>query len=132
MSPWTVWTPRLRSLLRIVAALTFLQSGFPAWAGRSLGPEANWIASMLEVLAGGLMLLGWFTRPAGIALAVLSLLGYAGLHWRQGADLLILGFREVGVYLFVWLYLAAAGPGPWSIDERAKARDSKPGSRLYI
>lgn len=136
MSPWTVWTPRLRSLLRIAAALTFLQSGFPIWVARSLGFEANWIASMLEVIAGGLMLLGWFTRPVAIALAVLTLVGYLGRHWPHGAESLIDGFAEIAVYFLLWLYLAAAGPGPWSLDERSGRKPEhagrSPGSRLYI
>ncbi|MBX9600433.1 MAG: DoxX family protein [Bryobacteraceae bacterium] len=126
MSRWMPWAPRLLSMLRIAAALTFLQSGFPIWAGR-LGPQVNWLTSMLEVLAGGLMLLGWFTRPAGITLALMALLGYTGIHWWQGADSWLLGLREISVYIFLWLYLAAAGPGPWSIDERA----TRPGSRSH-
>lgn len=123
---WRSWAPQLLSILRIVAAFLFIQVGtaklfaFPGavmpGGGTAAAWSLPWIAGVLEVLGGGLLLLGLFTRPVAFILsgemAVAYFYGHAPLgFWpvlNQGAVAVI--------YCFVFLYLSAAGPGPWSLD----------------
>src|SRR5262249_19206913 len=74
------------------------------------------IAGVLEFFGGLLILLGLFTRPVAFILsgemAVAYFMGYApqGFWTLQNK-------RELGVfYCFLFLYLSAAGAGPWSLD----------------
>ena len=75
---WSVWAPRLLSILRIIAAFLFVQYGtakllaFPAaiMPGGGTAPLASLvgIASVLEMVGGTLLLLGLFTRPVAFLL----------------------------------------------------------------
>ena len=75
-----------------------------------------WFAAVIEVIGGTLILLGLFTRPVAFILsgemAFAYFLGHAGHgFWpvlNQGALAVI--------YCFLFLYISAAGPGPWSLD----------------
>ena len=69
---WSNWGPQLRSVLRIVAALIFVQAGTMKLFGFPVGMPAGatapflsqtWIGGFLEAVGGGLLVLGLFTRP---------------------------------------------------------------------
>jgi putative oxidoreductase len=123
------WTGYLRSLLRIVAAFLFMAHGTQklfAWPVDEPKDPAQLVslmglAGVLEVFGGALLLLGWFTRPVAFLLAGEMAVAYFLSHAPR-AFWPILNRGEVAVlYCFLFLYLAAAGPGPWSID-RARLR----------
>lgn len=123
------WTGYLRSLLRIVAAFLFMAHGTQklfAWPVDEPKVPAEIVslmglAGVLEVFGGGLLLLGWFTRPVAFLLAGEMAVAYFMAHAPRGFWP-ILNRGEVAVlYCFLFLYLAAAGPGPWSLD-RARSR----------
>ena len=126
------WTGYLRSLLRIVAAFLFMAHGTQklfAWPVDEPKDPAQLLslmglAGVLEVFGGALLLLGWFTRPVAFLLAGEMAVAYFMSHAPRGFWP-ILNRGEVAVlYCFLFLYLAAAGPGPWSIDwarSRSKA-----------
>ena len=69
---WSSWGPHLRSVLRIVAALIFVQAGtvklfgfpigMPPNGGTASFPSQVWIGGFLEVVGGALLALGLFTR----------------------------------------------------------------------
>lgn len=118
------WAPRLLSVLRIVTALLFIQHGTAKLFGI---PHIAYFdnlqllslmgfAGVLEVMGGLLVLIGWFTRPAAFILSGQMAFAYFMGHAPQGL-LPILNQGEPAVlFCFVFLYLAAAGAGPWSVD----------------
>jgi putative oxidoreductase len=121
------WAPRLLSLLRIVSALIFLEHGtqkllgFPPMAeGMSQPPPLSllWIGGILEALGGALLLIGLFSRPVAFVLAGEMAVAYWMFHAPRGLFPVLNDGDAAILYCFVFLYLAAAGPGPWSLDAR--------------
>jgi putative oxidoreductase len=119
------WAPRLLSVLRIVAALIFLLHGtqkllgFPPMAGGGAGPaflSLSWTAGFLEIVLGVPLLLGLFTRPAAFIAAGEMAFAYFIGHAPRNLFPTLNGGDAAILYCFVFLYIAAAGPGPWSID----------------
>jgi putative oxidoreductase len=123
---WKSWAPRLLSLLRIVTALTFMEVGsaklfgFPVavMPGGGTAPVGSlaWFAGVLEVFGGGLVLLGLFTRPVSFLLAGEMAVAYFHAHAPQGFWPVVNQGGGAILYCFAFLYLSAAGPGPWSVD----------------
>ena len=75
-------------------------------------------AGMLEIVGSLLMLLGLFTRPVAFILSGEMAVGYFVVHARQGHFFMpALNEGELAVlYCFIFLFLAMAGGGSWSID----------------
>jgi len=69
------------------------------------------------------MLLGLFSRPAAFILSGEMAAAYFYGHFPQGFWPVLNGGVDAILYCFLWLYISATGPGPWSIDARRKARD---------
>ena len=126
VSKWSGWGPQLRSVLRIVAALVFVQAGtvklfafpmgMPPNGGTApFGSEA-WIGGVLEVLGGALLVLGLFTRPVAFVLAGEMAVAYFQFHAPNGVWPIANGGMPAALYCFVWLYFSAAGGGAWSLD----------------
>jgi putative oxidoreductase len=125
---WAARAPELRSVLRIVAAFMFMLAGtskmfaFPAAilpGGRTvaLGSQIG-VAALLEVFGGGLILIGLFTRPIAFLLAGEMAVAYFQAHFPRGFWPTVNGGVPAALYCFIWLYISAAGPGPWSIDAK--------------
>lgn len=120
----TVWSPRLLSVLRIVAALLYLLHGTqklfavpPPASGATVALASRLgAAGVIELVGGALILLGLFTRPAAFICSGEMAFAYFLAHAPRG-PLPIGNAGEVPVlFCFVFLYLAAAGGGPWSLD----------------
>ena len=99
---------------------------------RLIVPNAT-VAGLLvmtgELLIGLAVLLGWFTRFSAALGLLINLTFYLTITWDvqpyyYGADL---------VFVFAWLTLLLAGPGPLSVDSwlagRALAGGTSTGSR---
>ena len=119
------WSPKLLSLLRIVAGLGFLQHGVSKYFGIPPFPmplnPLLYAAGAIELVAGALLVIGLFTRPAAFIASGMSAVGYFMVHAPQGFFPAVNGGEAIMLYAFVMLYLAAAGAGPWSVDAaRAK------------
>jgi putative oxidoreductase len=113
------------SVLRIVSALLFMQHGTqkmfnfpPSDKGPmpfNLMSEVG-IAGVLETFGGLLLLVGLFTRP--VAFVMSGMMAYA--YWFKHASSSIYPVINKGelaaLYCFVFLFLAFAGGGPWSLD----------------
>jgi len=130
VAKWSSFGPQLRSALRIVAAAMFMEAGtmkifaFPAGMPPDGGTAAFgtqvWIGGILEVACGALLLVGLFTRPAAFLMAGQMAVGYFQFHFPQGFWPTQNGGVTAVVYCFVWLYLSAAGAGPWSLDAKLR------------
>lgn len=132
---YSTWSPRLLSILRIVTALLFMEHGgqklfgwfggygLQATAGffeQNLGmaPGIFWatLAGVLELFGGLLILLGLFTRPVAFILAGEMAVAYFMAHAPQGFWPVLNRGELAVLYCFVFLYLAVAGGGLWSVD----------------
>ncbi|MGN6538525.1 MAG: DoxX family protein [Mesorhizobium sp.] len=126
----TVWAPRLLSVLRIMAALLFMAHGtmklfgFPD-SGRP-GPELFSLmgfAGTLEVVGGALLVIGLFTRPVAFILSGMMAVAYFMAHAPQDFFPIKNGGESAILFCFVFLYLVAAGAGPWSVDAARRSAD---------
>jgi putative oxidoreductase len=122
--PTAALGPRLLSVLRIVAAFLFIAHGtqklFGVPAAEPRDPVALFsllgVAGVLETFGGLLLLVGLFTRPVAFLLAGEMAVAYFLRHAPQ-AFWPLLNRGELSVlYCFLYLYLAAVGGGPWSLD----------------
>ena len=117
-----VWEPRVLSILRIVAGLMFMEHGlsklfnFPPGAMHPSFPALLWFAGVLECFGGALVALGLLTRPVAFLLSGEMAIGYFMFHAPKSLFPLINGGDAAVLYCFVFLYLAFAGGGAWSLD----------------
>lgn len=128
--------PYLLSVLRVVGAFLFMQHGaqkllsFPAPPPT---PPALFsllgLAGVLELVGGLLLLLGLFTRPVAFVLSGFMAVAYFMAHAPQGFWPLLNRGELAALYSFLFLYLAAAGGGPWSLDARRRENDLGLGRR---
>jgi putative oxidoreductase len=124
MANLTLWAPRVLSLLRIVAALLFIEHGamklfhfpLPQPGVPSPLPPMLLAAGWLEVAGGSLLALGLFTRPVAFLLSGEMALAYFMVHIKQGPWPAL--NQGDGPILFCWVffYLVFAGGGAWSLD----------------
>ena len=121
--PWlSRWHPQLLALLRIVTGLLFLEHAtskffaFPApFPMQPLAPMLT-AAGVIELVAGALITIGLFTRIAAFIASGEMAVGYFMFHFPQGFWPLVNKGEAAILFCFVFLYLAAAGPGAWAID----------------
>ncbi|MCJ2034067.1 DoxX family protein [Methylobacterium sp. J-068] len=127
----TTWAPRLLSILRIMAGLLFLEHGtqklfdFPARMGGGGAPDLltlPGIAGCLELVGGTLIVLGLFTRPAAFLLSGQMAFAYFIAHHPKSPFPALNGGDAAILFCFLFLYLAAAGAGPWSLDAQRRGR----------
>ena len=122
-------SPHLLSVLRIMSALLFLEHGtskllgFPPSPMPGHGPFQLFsmvgFSGVLEFVGGILLAIGLFTRVTAFILSGEMAVAYFMVHAPKGFFPMMMGGNngELAVlYCFVFLYLAAAGGGPWSID----------------
>ncbi|MBX6965091.1 DoxX family protein [Alcaligenes faecalis] len=126
------WTPRILSLLRIVTGYLLLTHGtakilgFPKvdmFANLQISSIYG-IAGILELVLGALLVIGLFSRFAAFIASGLCAFAYFIGHASAStvATPILNGGETAVLFCFAFLYLAFAGPGPWSIDAgRGKA-----------
>ncbi len=119
------WSPAALSVLRIVSGLIFLEHGtqkflgFPPGesAGSGLGFESlGAYAGIIEIVTGILIAIGLFTRPAAFLASGTMAVAYWYAHAPQDFYPVNNGGDAAILYCFVFLYLAVAGAGSWSVD----------------
>jgi putative oxidoreductase len=131
IAEWRSWSPQLLSVFRIVGAFLFFQFGSAKWfafpaaimPGGGTAPLGSlvWFASVIEVVGGGLLLLGLFTRPVAFLLAGEMAIAYFYGHAGGGFWPLLNQGTPAVFFCFLFLYLSSAGPGPWSLDAKRPA-----------
>ena len=132
------YAPTMLSVLRIVTGLIFLEHGTQKFLGFPPGEMAGvgWAfdnpgayAGIVELIAGGLLVLGLFTRLAAFIASGTMAVAY----WMAHAPQNFFPVNNMGdaaiLYCFVFLYLVFAGPGPISVDATL-GRRSVTGSRM--
>jgi putative oxidoreductase len=120
----TVWSPRVLSVLRIIAALLFMEHGlmkifhFPAAQPGAHDPlpmimmAAGWI----EIVGGAALALGLFTRPFAFLCSGEMAAAYFMAHLKGGFWPALNGGDGAILFCFIFFYLVFAGAGPWSLD----------------
>ena len=134
------FVPHALAALRIVSGYLFLQHGtaklfgfphvamfdrLPVWS--LLG-----VAGMLELAGGALLIVGVFTRLVALVVSGEMAFAYFLVHAPTGNALIpMLNDGEPAVlYCFVFLLLAVAGAGAWSVDAARSAAMAPPGLRI--
>ncbi|WP_342148625.1 DoxX family protein [Methylorubrum sp. SB2] len=123
------FAPQMLSVLRIVSALIFVAHGtqkilgFPASSMNPAMFSLPWIAGVLELVGGALLLIGLFSRPVAFVLSGEMAFAYFIGHAPKSLYPALNGGDAAILYCFVFLYIVFAGPGPWSVDaQRARGR----------
>lgn len=128
------WSPQVLSVLRIAAALLFMQHGtvklfgFPA-----AGPEnlqllsLIGLAAILELFGGALLLIGLFTRPVAFLLSGQMAVAYFMAHAPRDFFPINNGGELAALYCFVFFYFVFAGPGLWSLDAMWRRQSDREG-----
>ena len=113
--------------LRVVAALVlFEHATSQAWGvpnnparpfeGAPAIFSRTWVASWLELVGGTLIVLGLFTRPTAFVLSGLMAFAYFLVHAPRNFFPIVNRGEPAVLLCFIFLYLSAAGAGPYSID----------------
>ena len=124
------YQPQLLGILRIVAGLLFLSHGlvklfgFPP--GAPPGPQELMTlfgaGAVIELVAGALIMIGLFTRPAAFIASGEMAVAYWMFHAPSSPYPVANGGDAAILYCFLFLYLLAAGPGAFSVESRSPAR----------
>jgi putative oxidoreductase len=129
----TIWAPRVLSVLRIVAALLFMEHGTLKLLGFPPSPNPSpallslsGIAGVLELFGGALLAAGLFTRPVAFILSGEMAFAYWIAHAPRSFFPILNGGDAAILYCFVFLYFAFAGGGAWSIDAMRKTPETPP------
>lgn len=124
------WKPQVLSVLRFMAGLEILQHGMakilhfppvPQMANVQISSLMG-VGGLIELIGGALMVIGLFTRPTAFILCGFTAVAYFMVHASKSFYPILNGGELAVLYCFVFLYIFAAGPGPWSVDAaRGKA-----------
>jgi putative oxidoreductase len=126
MRRWISWAPQFLSILRIVAAVMIIPVGTMKLFAWPMGIPPNGgtvplmsqmgIGGILEVFGGALILIGLCTRPVAFILSGEMAVAYWQFHAPMGFWPMVNQGQPAIFLCFIFLYLSAAGPGPWSVD----------------
>jgi putative oxidoreductase len=134
LSSTTAGSPGLagatHAILRIIAGALFCMHGMPklfGWFG-GMGEAGGsaplfslmGLAGVLEVFGGLLILLGLFTRPVAVILALEMITAYFMAHFPQGPVPYLNGGELALLYMSVWIFLVGNGGGPVSLDGKMR------------
>jgi putative oxidoreductase len=114
-------------LLRVVAGLIFMQAGgtkifdwfggIPAqFGGHPKLMSQIGIGGMLELVGGALFMVGLFTRPVAFILSGEMAVAYFQFHFPHGFWPAQNHGEPAVLFCFIFLFFAAYGAGPWSLD----------------
>jgi putative oxidoreductase len=127
MNTYSAWTPRILSVLRIVAAYLILLHGTSKLLGLPPNPMFDnlsitslmGIAGIIELVFGTLLFIGLFSRFSAFILSGFTAAAYFIGHVAAKGNFLfpfMNGGEAAVLYCFAFLFLIFAGPGPWSLD----------------
>ena len=120
-----IWAPRVLSIVRVVSALIFMAHGTQKLLNFPPNPPGRapvelfslyGFAGALEIVGGILLVLGLLTRPVAFVLAGEMAFAYWMGHAPRNIYPILNGGDAAILYCFLFLYLAFAGGGAWSVD----------------
>lgn len=118
------YRPYALALLRIFTSLTFISHGTqkilafpvaPSW-GMPGAFSLSWIAGVMEIVGGALVLVGFLTRPTAFLLSGLMAFAYWMAHAPKSFYPLLNGGEPAVLFCFIFLYFVTSGAGAWSVD----------------
>lgn len=124
------WSGYTHALLRITTGLAFLQHGTAKFLGFPFVEyfkdgvplfSMMGLAGVLEIVGGILIIIGLFTRSTAFILSGMMAVAYFMAHATQGFFPATNGGEPAFLFCFIFLWLATAGAGPWSVDASRKA-----------
>ena len=116
------FAPTLYALLRFTAGLLFFLHGLPKLFGGfgRTAPVALMsqmgLAGIIEVIGGAMISLGLFTSPVAFLASGQMAVAYFQAHAPRSLWPIVNGGELAALFCFVFLYIAAVGPGKWSLD----------------
>jgi putative oxidoreductase len=122
------YAPYVRSVVRIIVALLFFEHGLSKMAGFPVthAPMAlfslGWFSGAIEFAGGALLAVGLFSRFAAFVMSGEMAFAYFMSHAPRGFFPMANGGEAAILFCFIFLYLAFAGPGPWSLDALMRRR----------
>lgn len=121
------WSPHVLSILRIVTALLFLQHGLSKiFSFPVSGPPLHGLlllAGFLELVGSLMLLAGVFTRIVAFILSGEMAFAYFMAHAPRSFYPVVNHGEDAILFCFIFLYLAFAGGGPWSVDRAVLKQD---------
>ena len=120
----SAYAPQVLAALRVVAALLFIAHGtqkllgFPTTEMQPPLMSLFGAAGIIEIVAGLMMLVGFFTRPAAFIASGTMAIAYWMVHAPMNGFPVNNGGDAAILFCFVFLYVAFAGPGAWSLNKR--------------
>lgn len=114
--------PIVLSIMRIAVALLFFEHGLSKLFGF---PSSHivpapftllWFAGVIEFVGGTLVFFGLFTRVAAFLMSGEMAIGYFLMHAPHSIFPILNRGDAAILFCFVFLYIAVAGAGPWSLD----------------
>jgi len=118
------YSSQILGITRIVAGLSFLEHGatkflnFPPGTMHPAITSLSGAGGIIELVAGALIVLGLFSRCAAFVASGEMAVAYFAVHFphsifptQNGGDAAIL-------FCFIFLYLAAAGPGSFALNDK--------------
>jgi putative oxidoreductase len=124
------WEPMVLSIFRIMVGLLLFQYGVAKLFKFPPVPMFEKVelmslygaAGTIELIFGGLLILGLFTRPVAFILCGEMAFAYFMGHFPRGFIPLLNGGNAAILFCFSCLYLVCAGGGVWSIDAMMRKR----------
>ena len=120
------WSPRVLAAVRIITALLFIEHGLMKLVGFPAAvpglptplPAILVAAALIEIVGGALLAVGLFTRITAFICSGEMAVAYFMFHAPQSFWPAVNNGDAAILYCFVFLYLAFAGGGAWSLDAR--------------
>lgn len=122
MEFFQTWRPRVLSVLRFFTGLLLIPHGTAklfGWPEDMSSPlfSLMGLAGVIELVGGLLLVIGLFTRPTAFIVSGFMAAAYFMAHAPAGFQPIQNGGELAVLWCFTALYVWAAGPGPWSVDE---------------
>jgi putative oxidoreductase len=115
---------QILGITRIIVGLLFLEHGlmklvgFPAPMGAGPLPPLMLVGGTIEIVGGGLVAIGFFSRFAAFICSGMMAVAYFMAHFPRGIYPALNGGDAAILFCFIFLYLAAAGPGAFAVNNK--------------
>jgi putative oxidoreductase len=119
------YSSQILGITRIVAGLAFLEHGTTKLLNFPPGPMHPALTTLpgaggvIELVAGALILLGLFSRWAAFIASGEMAVAYFAVHFKNGGFFPSQNGGDAAIlFCFIFLYLAAAGPGSFAVNNK--------------